>query len=169
MLLLALLPFAAGAQESTNLLQIKFGYLSYAEALKSMPDYSVMQTNLESLRKQYAAETKRAEDEFNSKYEDFLSGQKDFAPAILDKRQSELQELLDKNMAFKKEAARLLRQAEDDMTAPLRKKLNDTLSKIARDRGYILIINTDADAVPFIDPEYGEDINEFVKNVLANM
>ncbi len=49
---------------------------------------------------------KRATDEFNLKYEAFLDGLKDFAPAIRMKRQAELQELMEKNMAFKQEAAR---------------------------------------------------------------
>lgn len=169
LLLLALLPFVAGAQATQQPAQIKFGYLSYNEALKAMSDYAVMQKNLESLRAQYAGETKRAEDEFNAKYEEFLEGQKDFAPVILDKRQSELQELLNKNIAFKKEAERLLVQAESDMMAPLKKKLNSILSKIAHDRGLALIVNTDNDALPFIDPAYGEDINTFVKNVLKEM
>lgn len=167
--LLTLLPFAAFSQASDNLLQIKFGYLSYSEALKSMSDYAVMQKNVASLRAQYEEETKRAQQEFNQKYESFLEGQRDFAPAILDKRQSELQELLNKNIAFKEEAARLLKQAEADMTAPIKKKLNNILSKIARDRGYILILNTDGDTLPFIDSAYGEDINTFVKNVLKEM
>lgn len=166
--ILSLLPFATFAQ-SDNLLQIKIGYLSYSEAMKSMSDYAVMQKNLASLKSQYEAETKRAQQEFNQKYEEFLEGQKDFAPAILDKRQSELQELLNKNIAFKDEANRLLKQAEADMTAPLKKKLNSILSKIAHDRGYILILNTDGDTLPFIDSEYGEDINTFVKNVLKGM
>lgn len=169
MFLLTLMPFVANAQDSSNLLQIKFGYLSYSEVLKSMPDYAVMQKNLESLRTQYAEETKRAEEEFNSKYEAFLEGQKDFAPVILEKRQSELQELLNKNIAFKEEAARLLQQAESDMTVPLKQKLNSVLSKIAKDSGYILILNTDGDTLPFIDPAYGEDITTFTKNVLKEL
>lgn len=167
--LLALLPFAAFAQTADNFLQIKIGYLSYSEALQSMNDYAVMQKNLASLKEQYENETKRAQQEFNQKYETFLEGQKDFAPAILDKRQSELQELLNKNIAFKEEAARLLKQAEADMTAPLKKKLNSVLARIARDCGYLLILNTDGDALPFIDSAYGEDINTFVKNVLKEM
>ena len=81
--------------------QIKFGYLSYDNALKNMPDYKVASLNLEKLRSQYSNETKRAENEFNEKYESFLEGQRDFAEPILKKRQAELQELLSKNEAFK--------------------------------------------------------------------
>lgn len=157
------------AQDENNQQQLRFGYLSYSEALKAMPDYTVMQQNLDKLRTQYSDETKRAEEEFNAKYETFLEGMKDFAPAILEKRQSELQELLQKNLAFKEEAARLLKQAEAEMTAPLKTKLNSVLAKIAKDRKLAFIVNSDSDALPFVDPTCGEDITTFTINVLKEL
>ena len=83
-----------------------------------MPGYADMQKSLAELKRQYANETKRSEEEFNQKYEAFLEGQKDFAPSILKKRQYELQELLNNSVSFKKEAARLLEQAEADNDQP---------------------------------------------------
>ena len=93
-LAIVLLPLAASAQMS-------FGYFSYDEAIKSMPEYTLVQENLADLKSKYDQEMKRVEDEFNRKYEDFLDGRNDFAPTILQKRQTELQELLKKNVEFK--------------------------------------------------------------------
>lgn len=146
--------------------QIKFGYLSYDNALKSMPDYQVTSENIEKLRSQYSNETKRAENEFNEKYESFLEGQRDFAEPILKKRQAELQELLSKNEAFKKESDRLLRQAESDMYRPLFERLNAVLKRIGHERGYAFILNTDDNAVPFVNSVYGEDITTIVNDAL---
>ena len=115
--LMLLLPIMASAQTA-----FKFGYLSFEEALKAMPDYAVVQRNMTDLRNKYAAEAKRSEDDFNAKYEQFLDGQRDFAPSILQKRQAELQELMEKNIAFKKESERLLKQAEVDAVGPLKAK-----------------------------------------------
>lgn len=155
--LFIMLPFAVHAQ-------VRFGYLSYSEAIKTMPDYAIIQKNISSLKAQYDNEIKRAEDEFNLKYEQFLEGQRSFAPSIMKKRQSELQELLDRNVAFKKDADRLLRQAEDDMYGPLRQKLDAVLRKIGQERGYAFILNTDNNALPFVSQAYGEDITEVVKS-----
>ena len=88
--LLAVMPLLASAQN------VKFGYFSYAEVLASMPDKAIVEKNLAELRAKYDAETKRVENEFNAKYEQFLEGQRDFAPTILQKRQAELQELMKK-------------------------------------------------------------------------
>ena len=78
------------------------------------------QRSIDDLRQKYDAEMKRAEDEFNSKYEEFLDVQKDLVPAILRKRQAELQEMMQKNINFKNESQRLLKQAEADAFAPVR-------------------------------------------------
>ena len=143
--------------------QIRFGYLSYSQTLQSMPDYSRAKTNLDALRKQFDAEMKRAEEEFNKKYEEFLEGMNDFAVSIRNKRQSELQELMEKNMAFKLEAQRLLKSAETDAMTPLREKLSAALAKVAQERGLAFILNTDGDALPYVDSTQGEDVTEYVK------
>ncbi len=158
--LLAVLPLLASAQE------IKFGYFSYAEVLASMSDKTIVEKNLSDLRSKYEAETKRVEDEFNTKYEQFLEGQRDFAPTILQKRQAELQELMKKNIAFKAEAQRLLKQAEEDAYAPLRQKILAAVQRIGKERQLAFVLNTDHDACPYTAPGMGEDINLLVKDAL---
>ena len=96
-----LLLFAVVFAAMANAQELKFAYFSYDAALKSMPDYGLALVNVDKLRTQYDNEIKRAEKEFNAKYEDFLENQRSLAPAILDKRQAELQELLQKNLKFK--------------------------------------------------------------------
>ena len=158
-LAIVLLPLAASAQMS-------FGYFSYDEAIKSMPEYALVQENLADLKSKYDQEMKRVEDEFNRKYEDFLDGRNDFAPTILQKRQTELQELLKKNVAFKAEARRLLQQAEVEAFAPLREKLQRVVNKIGSERGYAFILNTDGDACPYVNPEMGEDVSQIIREAL---
>lgn len=158
--LVLMLPIAAGAQ-------VKFGYFSVDAILNAMPDRAVADRNLADLKQKYDAEMKRAEDEFNTKYEEFLDSQRDLVPTILHKRQAELQEMMEKNVAFRKEAERLLKQAADDAYAPLRRKINEAAAKVGRARGYAFILNTDGDACPYVDPAQGEDAAIFVKELLG--
>ena len=153
----------AFAQENT----LRFGYLSYEQALLSMPQYAVVQQQMADLRAQYQAETKRVEEEFNRKYEEFLEGQREFPKTILQKRQTELQELMEKNIAFKEESRQQLAKAEEEAMSPLKVRLSEAIAKIAAERGLALVVNTDSNACPFINPEMGEDINELVIAALA--
>lgn len=150
------------AQENT----LRFGYISYKEALKVMPEYNTSLQEIEALKGKYAEELKRVEDEFNVKYEDFLNKQKDFAPSILRKRQAELQDLIKRNVAFKEESQRLLKQAEQESNAVLRTKLNTILTQLGIEHGLAFVLNTDNDAAPYVNKLLGEDLLPFVKEAL---
>ncbi|SDO08610.1 periplasmic chaperone for outer membrane proteins Skp [Prevotella communis] len=153
---------AMAAQAQDNAPALKFGYLSYDLALKSMKEYATVQMRMDSLRSAFNAEMQRVEDEFNRKYEDFLEGQKDFPRTILLKRQTELQEMMQKNIDFKQQLQRELTDTEAQLMAPLRIHLNEAIATIAREQGLALVINTDANACPFIEPAMGVDVNELV-------
>lgn len=152
-------PLLAGAQ-------VKFGYFSYGEVFRAMPEYAIAQKNLNLLHGQYEAEMKRAEEEFNKKYEEFLEGMQEFAVPIRQKRQAELQELMEKNLSFKQEAQRLLEAARRDAYLPLKEKLITTVRKVGEERGYAFILNTDNDACPYLDPATSEDVTPLLKELL---
>ncbi len=141
---------------------IRFGYLSCDSVLHAMPEYNVAMKNLNELKAKYDSEMKRVEDEFNSKYELFLEGQSDFAPSIRQKRQAELQELMEKNIAFKKEATRLLEQAKLEALSQLKKTIQANITRIGLQRGLAFVVNTDGDNMPFLNTIMGEDITEEV-------
>ncbi len=160
--LFSLVALTASAQDQ-QAPALKFGYLSYEAAYQAMPDYATMQASMTQLREKYEAEQKRVETDFNKKYEEFLDGQKNFPKTILQKRQVELQEMLDKNIAFKKESQRLLKEAETEAKAPLKARLTEALAKIGQERGYAFILNIDCKCAPWLNPAMGEDITEAVK------
>ncbi len=171
---LALMPMAVSAQqENGDVLgavnqnvtgtALSFGYFSYDDVFLSMPGYAIAKRNVDDLRTKYDAEMKRAEDEFNAKYEEFLDGQRTFAPSILEKRQAEIRELMEKNVAFKAEAARLIQQAEKAAYAPLKEKIASALQKIGKAKGYAFILNTDGNSMPYVDAALGEDITALLK------
>ena len=179
-----LLPFAATAQEGTEAGEVGspvaadttaalppvvvFGYLSYEAALDSMPQKALVTRRLQELRNAYEEEMKRVEDDFNRKYEDFLDGMKDFPRTILLKRQRELQDLLQKNVSFKNQAQEELRRAEQEAMQPLRTRLNEAIATVAREHRLAVVVNTDANACPFIDPEMAVNLQEEVNTLLMN-
>jgi len=165
-LLVAFVSLNAFAQDDATTSPFKFGYLSYQAAIKSMADYTMVQQSMTELKAQYQAEAKRVEDEFNRKYEEFLEGQRDFPKSILQKRQTELQELMEKNIAFKNKSNEQLAKDEANAFAPLYAKLNEILAAIGQEKGYAFILDTDVKALPFINPAMGEDINQVVQDAL---
>ena len=156
---------AVGAQQATTAAQpvLRFGYFSFEQVFHTKPGYAIAKHNMDELRGKYDEETKRVETEFNSKYEEFLDGQRSYAKSILEKRQAELRELMEKNIAFKAEAARLLKKAEKEAYAPLKAKMNAALQQIGKENGFAFILNTDNNATPYLSAEMGVDITEALK------
>ena len=165
---LAMMLSVATGYAQTEGIAMKLGYLSYDAAIKAVPDYEEMQNNLATLRAQYEAEMKRVEDDFNKKYEEFLDGQAHFPKTILQKRQSELQEMLDKNTAFKHQGQALLNDAEASLRQKLQAALDAAITTVGQEGGYAFILNTDQHAAPFINPQMGEDVTQAVINALQN-
>lgn len=159
-LCLIVLPLMASAQ-------MRFGYFSYDAVLNAMPDYAMAQRSINDLRQKYDAEMKRAEEDFNAKYEEFLDVQHDLVPAILRKRQIELQEMMQKNATFKGEAQRLLEQATTDALAPVKRKLENAVKRVGQKQGYAFVLNTDGDACPYVNPEMGEDASKLIMEELG--
>ena len=135
------------------------GYVSYEQALKAMPQYVMACQQRDSLRQAYDAELKRVEEEFNQKYEAFLEGRKDFPRTILLKRQTELQQLLERNVAFKEQSRTELQQAWEESMRPLRLLLDEAIATLARQHQLILVVNTDSNAAPFIEPAMAINLN----------
>lgn len=159
-------------QETSNIKpqisNIIIGFLSYDSALVSMPEYAIAQQQIAETRQAYDDEMKRVEKEFNDKYEEFLENRKDYPRTILLKRQTELQELLEKNIAFKNQSRQELQQIERQILAPLRIRLNETIATIARQQQLTMVVNTDSNACPFIEPMQSVDLNETVIRALRN-
>ena len=145
-----------------------FGYLSYDSALTSMAQYVLVEQQMDELRQAYEAEMQRVEEEFNQKYEAFLEGRRDFPRTILLKRQTELQQLLQRNVEFKEQCKQELAKARADALAPLRQQLNRAIATVARQHRLIMVVNTDADATPFIEPAFGLDITDEVSRLLSD-
>lgn len=145
---------------------LKFGYISYEQALREMPEYAEVQDQLQQLKAKYDEETMRVAQEFNDKYEEFLEGQTTFPKAIYQKRQLELEELMNRNVTFKQESIRLLKQAEQEAMKPLHERMAQLLRIIAEDKGFAFIINTDGNACPYINPAQGENLLPIVTATL---
>lgn len=146
--------------------QAKIGYFSYKAILEDMPDYVTAMLGVETLRKQYDEELKAASDEFNEKYELFLDQQSMLDEPIKQKRQADLQSLLDRNTQFRNESMRLLRQAEQDALAPVKQKLNKAIQSVGYSGAFLLIVNTDSEACPYIDSNSAEDVTAKIKSYI---
>lgn len=147
--------------------QIQFGYMSYKQILQQLPEYAQATKDLAILKAKYEAEAQKGEEEFQRKFVDFLQGQKDFPQAIMQKRQAELQTLMDNGVAFRMKSQELIASAEKDLMQEAYKRLNRALLEVGVEYGYGYILNTDDNNCPYINPVIGFDVTELVRQKLG--
>ena len=145
---------------------LKYGYLHYDSLLVKMSDYAAAQEQLATLRKQYQQETDYNEQGFKRQFAEFLQGQKNFPQNILLKRQRDLQEAMEKSIAFRQSAEELLKKAAVDLLQPVRQRLDAAIREVGMEHGYQFVLNLDNNTVPFVHPQFGEDATPYVREKL---
>lgn len=143
-----------------------FGYLSYSAIYKQMPEYEQAQADFAALKAKYEAEATRSEQEFQRKFAEFLQGQKDFPPSILRKRQLELQDLMEQSINFREQSRKLLAEAERQMQRTVCQRLDAAIKAVGARMKLIFILNTDGQALPFVQPEACADVTQDVLDEL---
>lgn len=154
---------AAGAWAQS---QVKYGLISYSQLLKTMPDYIEAQAQMKQLTQQYEQEAAYNEQNFKRQFTDFLQGQKEFPQNIMLKRQRDLQEAMEKSLAFRHTADSLLNCAREDMMRPVEERLNAAIQAVGMERGYECVVNTDGNALPFVHHSLCEDAMPYVEEKL---
>ena len=150
----------------TKPIQSRFGYVSYVEIVKALPEYAIVEAHLDELEAKYEAEMERADREFNQKYADFIEEQSQLPDNIRMKRHKELQELMELSMAFKEEVNSAMREARHEMMKPLYEKVDEAVMKVCVDGGYDYILNTDDRSYIAINPKNGKDITKVLRKAL---
>lgn len=135
--------------------------------LPRMPQYLAMQESLKALKAQYEAEAKKSENDFQRKFEEFMQGQKDFPKTILDKRQNELQIMLETNAEFRIKAQQLLAEAESSMLADVKAELQEAVAIVAQQKGVSIVYDLDDGSVPYIVQGLAADLTVAVMHQLG--
>ncbi len=164
-LILLLLP-ATGllAQEVA---EFRYGYVAYESVLVAMPDYASIDVEIAQLKQQYDAELKESEEEFTHKYETFLAEYSTYAPSILRKRQAELEDMMRRNEAFQAECEAALIQTRADRENDLKAQLNEAIETLANEYGLAFVLNTDSNAVPFLNPRMAYNLTPAVSQAVG--
>ncbi len=148
--------------------QAQFACFSYNRVVASLPEAVQYKDSLAHLKAGLDEEMKRMEDDFNTKYEDFLDGQKEFPTIIRQKRQNELQEMMQRNVDFRQQMLNIYDKTKKSLEYKLQKKVNHAVRKIGEENKYAFILNTDGYICPWVNEEQCIEITKVIINSLTN-
>ena len=160
------IPVVTESSQTSVVASAKYGYLSFSQVLENMTEYKLAKQQLKDLRAKYEAEAQYNEASFKRQFAEYLQGQKEFPQSIMLKRQRDLQEALEKNLAFRDEAERLLKKAEEETLVPIKTRLSNAIKAVGGTYKLDYIYNLDTNAMPYVNPALVMDVTKLVEQQL---
>lgn len=146
--------------------QAKFGHLNTQEVIQAMPEYATAKTEIDALQKQYEADLKLMQDEFQKKGEAFEKEQATLPENIKQRRQQELQDMYQKIQQSYQDNQHALQQASAEKMQAITAKVVSAIKEVGQAGGYVYIMDMSS-GIPYISTTLSTDVTAQVKTKLG--
>ena len=159
LVMLLALPMGVFAQN------LKFGHINAQEIITVMPEFTKAQNDIQTLEKQLTAELQRAQEEFNKKYQDIQQAiaKDSLPPNIAERRQKELQDMMQRQEQFQQDAQQQMAKAQNDAMAPIYQKLDNAIKAVGAAEGVIYIFDLARTSIPYVNESQSINLTSKVK------
>lgn len=144
---------------------VKFGQVYSQEIIVLMPEYTKAVSDIQALEKKYQDEMARVNEEFTKKYQEFQQAVADGSlPAnIQERRQKELQDMMEKSEQFQQEASQQMQKTQQDLMTPIMKKVDDAIKAVGSEDNMVFIFDLSRTAIPYVSESLVTDVTAKVK------
>ena len=159
LVMLLALPMGVFAQN------LKFGHINAQEIITVMPEFTKAQNDIQTLEKQLTAELQRTQEEFNKKYQEFQQAiaKDSLPPNIAERRQKELQDMMQRQEQFQQDAQQQMAKAQNDAMAPIYQKLDNAIKAVGSAEGVIYIFDLARTSIPYVNESQSINLTSKVK------
>ena len=147
--------------------QQKIGHVDVQYILTAMPAYKEVESQLKTLEAQLMKQSQAKEQEFQSKYQDYLANSQNMADVVRQDKEQELQQLQNSYMEFQQSAQTSLQQKTQELLNPLYTRIGDAIDQVAQEEGYAYILNVGVAQLDIVI--YGQDQTDVSNLVLRKM
>lgn len=158
---LCLMPFALSAQGT-----LKFGNVNTQEIFVAMPERAAAEKEFETTSKKYETELSKMGEEYNNKYQEFMAQQDTLPENIKVRRMQEIGELEQRLQNFREVAMQSIQQQQQQLIAPIQKKLMDAVQAVGKENGFTYIFDL-ANSGILYQASPSEDVTPLVKAKLG--
>ena len=159
LVMLLALPMGVFAQN------LKFGHINAQEIITVMPEFTKAQNDIQTLEKQLTAELQRTQEEFNKTYQEFQQAiaKDSLPPNIAERRQKELQDMMQRQEQFQQDAQQQMAKAQNDAMAPIYQKLDNAIKAVGAAEGVIYIFDLARTSIPYVNESQSINLTSKVK------
>jgi len=154
---MALCSFAGFAQQ-------KFAHVNMNELVQLMPEMDEARAAMASSSKEAQDTYQAMVDEFNTKYQQYQQKASTWTTTIRESKEKELTEIQQRIQEFGQSIEVELQQQQQTLMAPIYQKAQETVSKLAKEGGYIYVF--EQAAALYIDPAQSTDLTPAARKIL---
>ncbi len=155
---LAMISAAAFAQQ-------KFAHVNFTELVQLMPDADQARATMEASSKEASDTYQAMTEEFNAKYSQYQQKVSTWTQAIRETKEKELTDIQQRIQEFSQTVQAELQQQQQQLMAPIYKKAQEVVEKLAKEGGYIYVI--DQTNALYIDPAQSTDLTPAARKALS--
>ena len=144
----------------------KFGHINSSDLLALMPERTAAQNELTTYSKELEDQLNLMNQEFQAKYNDYVTKQDSMSSAIRQMKEEELQSLQQRIQTFQQTAQQDLQIKEGELLQPIIDKAKDAIKEVAKEQGYAWVFDTSMGSL-VVWPEDSDNLMDTVKKKLA--
>lgn len=161
----ALILFALGAFSFAN--AQKIAHIELDSLVSMMPETKTAKEVAQAYWKDLEKTVVSMDNEFQTKYNDYLAGQATMSELVRKTKEEELQSLQRRIEEFKQQAQQDYQKKSNELTAPIMAKAKKGIEIVSKEGGFKYVLDTSTGNVLYADP--AEDILLAVKKKLDSM
>ena len=142
----------------------KFAHLNSQEVFQLMPEMDDVRAKVAKISKDNEEVLKSMYDEFQTKYQAYQQKAATWTDAVRETKEKELTVLENNIRESQQSLQQEIQTIQNNLTAPVVKKFQETLAEIGKKGGYIYIF--DSSTALYIDPAQSTDITAEVRKAL---
>ncbi|MFP4064197.1 MAG: OmpH family outer membrane protein [Bacteroidales bacterium] len=144
--------------------ETKFGHVNTNELLQMMPGRQEAMVELQEYAQDLEETYTSMQNEFQTKYQDYIENQETFSDLVRQSREGELQSLQERIVEFEESAQEDIMQKEESLLRPIIEKAREAIEAVANENGYTYIFDTSGGSLVFW--ENGDDVMPLVQDKL---
>jgi outer membrane protein len=151
----------------TVMAQAKFAHFNSSEIIPNMKEYTVAQSELQNMQKQFDDDLKLMQDEIQKKYEDYQKEAANLLENVRARREQELNDLGQRYQQSLQDSQTALQKAYQEKMGLINEKVMLAVKKLGEAGGYVYVVDISTGAIPFVSNTLSTDITAQLKKELG--
>lgn len=143
----------------------KFAHVNSQECFQLMPEMDDVRTQMDAIVTENQEVMKSMYDEYQSKVQTYQQKAATWTQSIKESKEKEIMEIESRIQETQQNMQQEIQAIQNRLTAPVMQKFQETLNKIAKEGGYVFVV--DSSSVLYIDPEQSTDLTPVVRKALG--